>query len=151
MSTEDYTVRKATPSDLDAIKALADTQRQELGFVLRPALARSIERGEVFVAENSTGLVGFIEYHHRQDRQTTVYHVAVISGYRRKGVGRALIETLRDEALDRKKCTIRLKCPAHLPAQGFYARLGFNSLGREGGGERHLVVWALTLDTPDTT
>ena len=46
MSANDYIIRKATPVDPDAIKVLADAHRRELGFVLRPALARSITRNK---------------------------------------------------------------------------------------------------------
>lgn len=142
---EDYTIRKATPADLDAIKVLADAHRHELGFVLRPALARSITRDQVLVAENSAGLMGFVEYHHRRDAQTTLYHIAVIPECRRRGVGRALVNALRAEASALGKRTVLLKCPADLPAQGFYGRLGFNLLGEETGKSRPLVVWTLSF------
>ncbi len=142
---ENFAIRTATLAALDAIKVIADTHRRELGFVLRPALAESIKRKEVLVAENSAGLIGFVEYHHRRDEQTTLYHIAVVPDHRLQGVGRALIEALRNEALARKKQTILLKCPVDLPAQDFYAQLGFDSLGQESGKKRSLIVWALAL------
>lgn len=151
MNTEGYIIRKAKFTDLDAIKILADAHKHELGFVLRPAIARSIARGEVLLAENGAGLTGFVEYHHRQDEQTTLYHIAVASNHRRQGVGSALIDTLRNEALTLGKQTIRLKCPADLPAQEFYAYLGFNSIGQELGNGRLLVVWTLLLEPPSAT
>jgi GNAT superfamily N-acetyltransferase len=95
-------------------------------------------------------LIGFVEYHHRRDEQTTLYHIVVIPARRRQGVGRALIDALRNEALALRKQIIRLKCPADLPAQGFYARLGLDSLGEESGNSRPLVVWALSLILPGT-
>ncbi len=136
----DLVIRKAIQADLDELKRLADAHKHELGFVLRPALARSITRGEVLVAENSAGLIGFVEYHHRRDEQTTLYHIAVIPDHRRRGIGRALIETLRNEAQALGKETVYLKCPADLPAQKFYARLEFNTVGEEPGNSRPLVI-----------
>ena len=65
----DFSVRKATQADLDAVKGLADSHKHELGFVLRPALSRSIAREELLVAENHASVIGFIEYHHRQDER----------------------------------------------------------------------------------
>ena len=149
MNAEDYTVRKATSADLDAVKALADAHRNELGFVLRPALAKSIALGEVLIAENSASLIGFVEYHHRRDEQTTLYHIAVTPRHRRQGVGRALIDALRNEALTLEKRIVRLKCPVDLPAQGFYVRLGFSAFGQEMGKGRPLVVWTFPLAPPD--
>lgn len=144
-TNETLTVRKASPADLDAIKTIADAHRYELGFVLRPALAESIHRGEVLVAEDHQGLIGFVEYHHRRDAQTTLYHIAVIPQCRRQGVGRALVEALRIEAITLGKQTIFLKCPADLSARGFYARLGFKIVGEEQGSSRPLLTWTLSL------
>jgi len=150
-ATDTLVIRKATPADLDAIKIIADAHRHELGFVLRPALAESIGRDEVLVAENHQGLIGFVEYHHRRDTQTTLYHVAVIPRYRRQGIGRMLVNALCVEALSLGKRVIRLKCPADLPARGFYACLGFETLKEERGNGRPLLIWSLSLPAQDTT
>ncbi len=143
---ESFTLRQATPADLDTIKSLADAHRHELGFVIRPALARSIERSELIVATNSTSLIAFVEYHHRRDAQTTLYHIVVAPDYRRQGIGRRLIERLADEARAAGKEVIALKCPAALPANGFYARTGWSLAGSEPGKHRSLNLWQLTLD-----
>jgi len=141
----DFSVRKATQADLEAIKELADSHKHELGFVLRPALARSIAREELLVAENHASVIGFVEYHHRQDEQTTLYHIAVTPDHRRMGVGEALINTLRAEARILGKSAIRLKCPADLPAKLFYEHIGFHSIGEELGKDRPLIVFALII------
>ena len=146
MNRTDFAIRKAAPSDVDAIKVIADAHRRELGFVLRPALAKSIDRAEVLVCEKKAhGLVGFVEYHHRRDRQTTVYHIAVVSSHRRKGVGKALIDAIYSEALSLRKQTILLKCPIGVFAHDFYARLGFKSLGEATGKSRPLAIWQLSV------
>lgn len=145
MTTPAYAVRKATPADLDALKALADAHRHELGFVLRPALARSIARNTLFVAENSGGLVGFVEYHHRRDCQTTLYHIVVVPDHRREGIGRALVDALRVEARHLGQQRILLKCPEALPAQDFYACLGFQFVQWERGKGRSLAIWELRI------
>lgn len=138
-------IRKATLNDLDNIKALADANRYELGFVLRPALIRSINRNEVFVAEENKSIVGFVEYHHRKDEQTTIYHILVCDAYRKKDIGRALINAVRDEAKILKKKYILLKCPIEIPANQFYEHLGFKMLKIENGKIRKLVVWVKPL------
>jgi len=138
-------IRKATLNDLDEIKALADENRYELGFVLRPALIRSINRKEVFVAERNKSIVGFVEYHHRRDSQTTIYHIAVCKTYRRVGVGRALINAVIEEAKKFNKKYILLKCPIDLPANKFYERLGFENFGICNGRNRKLIIWIKKL------
>ena len=143
------TFRKATLEELDAIKSLAEAHRYELGFVIRPALARSIERGELIVATNSTDPIAFVEYHHRRDAQTTLYHIVVAPDYRRQGIGRWLIERLADEALAACKEIIALKCPATLPANDFYARTGWSLAGSEPGKRCLLNLWQLPLDASD--
>ncbi len=141
-----FSIRRATDSDLDAIKELADAHKRELGFVIRPALARSIEREELLIAENHAGVIGFVEYHHRQDEQTTLYHIAVAPDYRCMGVGKALIGKLCEEAVASDKQVILLKCPIDLPAHGFYDEMGFEIMGSEAGKERSLIIWGLPLD-----
>jgi GNAT superfamily N-acetyltransferase len=145
----ELTIRKAVLTDLDILKSLADAHRHELGFVVRPALVRSIERGELIVATNSTDPIAFVEYHHRRDAQTTLYRIVVAPDYRRQGIGRWLIERLADEARAAGKEIIALKCPATLPANDFYARTGWSLAGSEPGKRRPLNLWQLPLDASD--
>ena len=65
----DYVIRKAVDADLDEIKKIADSHKKELGFVMRPVLARSIAQEELMVAVNGVGIMGFIQYHHRRDER----------------------------------------------------------------------------------
>jgi len=141
----DLVIRRAIPSDLDAIKGLADRHRHELGFVLRPALAKSIEQSELLVAENSQGIVGFVEYHHRRDKQTTLYHIAVQHDHRQLNIGRQLVEALLSEAGQHSKSHIQLKCPVDLEANEFYERLGFTQVEVQPGKGRSLMVWRRVL------
>ena len=143
----DLSIRKATPGDLDVIKALADTFKNELGFVLRPALANSIERDEVIVAENSEGVVGFVEYHHRLDEQTTLYHVAVHPDHWRQGIGRQLVRALIRDSDKCNKGFIQLRCPVDLPANEFYKQLGFSQVDTDPGNQRELAIWRLLFNS----
>ncbi len=138
-------IRKAILSDLEEIKALADANRHELGFVLRPALMKSIKRKEIFVAEKDKFIVGFVEYHHRMDNQTTIYHIAVCKAYRKIGIGRALIGAVIEEAKKFSKENLLAKCPIDLPANKFYERLGFVKSGICEGKNRKLVAWIKKL------
>jgi hypothetical protein len=117
-------VRLATAGDLDWIKAMADRHRRELGFVLRPALADGIARGEVLVGDG-----GFCHYHRRRDDWHTVYELVS----ERPGTGSALLA-----AVPRP---VRLKCPAGLAANGFYSRQGGVLVAVQPGVLRPLNVW----------
>jgi len=143
-------IRKAVPNDLDAIKQLTDQHRHELGFVLRPALQEAIADQELFVAEVEDLIAGFVHYHHRRDRQTTLYHIAVREERRGQGIGRALIEALSVESTSRGQRQILLKCPKNLAANDFYANIGLSLICAEKGKRRELNVWVLQLEDQHT-
>lgn len=136
----DIHLRKATCDDLDAIKRLYAQCANELGFVLRPALVRSLELQEVIIATRDE-LLGAVHYHHRRDKQTTLYHIAVQAASRRQRVGHRLVEALRNECQRHQMTHILLKCPEELSANAFYASLGFELSRVEAGKRRRLNVW----------
>lgn len=139
------TLLKATVDDLDALKTLADAHRRELGFVRRPTLLEAIKREEIIIAQNGTCLAGFVHYHHRRDTQTTLYDIVVAPNYRLVGVGKTLVQALVAETRVLGKQTLILKCPEELPANAFYAHLGFERWQEDPGKRRKLVVWKLSL------
>ena len=134
-------ITKAASTDIDGIKQIADAYRKELGFVRRPSLLEAISRSEVLVAKHNGNILGFAEYRHRKDEQTTLYNIAVTSKYRAKGIGRKLIETLMAESKDRGKNHISLKCPEDLLANKFYEALNFQLYEVEPGKHRKLKIW----------
>jgi len=88
-------IRTAQPGDIDAVNALCDAHRRELGFVMRPSLAAAITHHEVLVAGDvDTALLGLVHFHHRRDAQITLYHLVVSLLARGQGYGRALIDAL---------------------------------------------------------
>ncbi len=134
-------INKATPSDINGIKKIADAHRKELGFVRRPSLLESINRAEVFVARQNGNIIGFVEYHHRKDEQTTLYNIAIEPAYRNTGVARNLIKQLIQESKERQKTRILLKCPNDLAANSFYEKFGFELYQVEPGKKRKLNIW----------
>lgn len=134
--------RKATLTDLEGIKKLADQHKTELGFVIRGALAKSIETSEIIVAAEYNGeIVGFVQYRHRKDEQTTLYNIVVVSSHQRQGIGRLLVDSLGNEVREHQKQFILLKCPSRLPANDFYRDYGFTLQTVEEGKKRALNVW----------
>jgi N-acetylglutamate synthase-like GNAT family acetyltransferase len=146
-----FTIRKAGKNDLDAIKKLADQHKEELGFILRPALDKSISDKEIFVAESNSRLIAFVHYHHRKDRQTTLYHIVVDAVHRNTGVGLGLINALYGECRVIDKEMILLKCPENLEANNFYKKSGFGLYQVETGKKRRLNVWTLKVERSDYT
>lgn len=151
-SRDGIMVRKAQLLDVDALKMLADANRRELGFVLRPSLIESISREQVLVAVTASPeiITGFVEYRHRKDERTTLYHIVVSFHYRGIGIGRALIRTLGLESMEFGKKHILLKCPEDLPSNAFYRSLGFQLIDTENGKTRRLNVWHLDLTSNES-
>jgi GNAT superfamily N-acetyltransferase len=131
----------ATPADIDAIKAIADREKRALGFVHRGALARGVTGGNVLAARDEMTLVGFCHVYPRRDGVVTIHHLAVAAERRGQGIGRALIAALERRAARHGASTIRLKCPADLAANDFYAGMGFERVSTEVGAVRALNVW----------
>ncbi len=142
----DIRVRRAKTEDLDAVKSLADANRIALGFVLRPSLAVSIQKGWLLVAERNGRIIGFIHYRHRKDAQTTVYQICVDQLWRGQGIGRTLMQTLLNESASMGQTVVRLKTPADIPANRFYQALGFQLIDTEPGRFRPVNVWEIRLE-----
>ncbi len=137
---------KATLADLDEIKRIVDDHKQELGFVIRPALAHSIDKSELIVAKlSSERVVGFAHYRHRKDGQTTLYNLVVIDEFRRKSIATRLIEALEAEARTLGQQFILLKCPSDLIANHFYKAIGYELIDLEDGKHKRLNIWRLRL------
>lgn len=125
--------RLATDGDLWAIKQIANRYKNELGYVMWPALRESMARGTLLVAvsEAHGGVVGFVNYRARKDGWHTIYEIAVVE--KQRGIGRALLDAVPRPT--------RLKCTVDNDANEFYARMGFDCVGTEEGRKRALNVW----------
>ena len=140
-------VRWAYEKDMDAVKRLADDNRNALGFMVRASLEERARRRELLIAEQQGRVIGFVSFHHRRDGWTTIHELCVAEASRGQGVGRALVEALEGDALRANQNGIRLKCPLDLPANGFYARLGFTRVAIEEGRRRPLAIWEKPLSS----
>lgn len=93
------------------------------------ALAEAAERGELLLAEG-----GMCRFHLRRDGAVTVRELLVLPAARGRGVGRALVEAVLAR---HPGATVRARCPADYPSNGFWRRMGF-ALASETGG---VNVW----------
>ena len=142
---EPIVIRVATATDLDAVKALADRHKREVGFVRRGALLESIRRTHLLVALVASDPVGFVQFHHRRDGQTTIHLIMVATAYRRQGVANVLLNQLRATCQGLGQQRIGLKCPIDLSANDFYRQAGFDLTAQEPGKLRALNLWQLLL------
>ena len=141
--SKELIVRFAQQDDLPDIKALVDAHRHELGFVNRAVIEKAINDQEILYIPNQ----GFLHFHHRRDRISTLYHLCVLSRCRNQGIGRQLINEW--EKFCRKPEAgikrLRLKCPIDLKANGFYSHIGFSRTAVEAGKNRNLIIWEKKL------
>lgn len=112
------------------------------------SLNESNERGELLLVEG-----GMCHWHLRRDGQLTIREIIVTAGRQRQGIGRSMIDTL---AATPGATSIFAKCPATLPANDWYAALGFAPEGTETTlSGKTLNLWRLKLSiaptvTPDS-
>lgn len=139
-------VRVAHVEDVPACKALADGQRDALGFLIRAAFVDSVGRGQLLVAERAAQVVGFVRFNHRvRGTETALYDICVAPHMQRQGIGRQLVQALVGACHHHGRNAIVLRCPEGSPANAFYARLGFAQVTIEPGRRRRLILWRLAL------
>ena len=145
-------IQLAGMQHITGIKQLSDQHKRELGFVNRAIFEKAITAEELLVAtspENDVGLevFGFVHFYVRRDAIVTLYSIVVNQTYRDSGLGRRLFEALVHVARERGKTQIRLKCPAELPANLFYERLGLEIVEIEPGKQRPLNIWLYNIES----
>jgi GNAT superfamily N-acetyltransferase len=125
-------------------KVIASTFPKELGFVNRAALQASENAGELEVIAG----IGFCNYHHRRDGQTTIYEIAVAREYQNQGWGRLLFYRVLCACIERSQTRIVAKCPEDNLSNGFYEHLGFKLVIVESGRRRRLNRWQFNVKLP---
>jgi ribosomal protein S18 acetylase RimI-like enzyme len=142
---QEIQIKKAIIGDTVGIKALADSNKDSLGFVIRPAIENSIIAENLYVAKYDHSIVGYVRFHHRLDGVTKIYEICVDSGYRRKNIGMRIIKEVKNTAVSNGQSHLALKCPEDLRANTFYKKVGFYKEGIEMGRKRKLVLWNTRL------
>ncbi|NEP55993.1 MAG: GNAT family N-acetyltransferase [Symploca sp. SIO2G7] len=142
----------SVPAPIEA-KRIASKFPQELGFVNIRALEESDAKGCLEVLQD----IGFAHFHHRKDGQTTIYSLAVLPEYQKKGWGRLLFYRVLCSSIEagcdayggsRSDLRIFLKCPVDLKANSFYEALGFKLVGTDPGKKRPLNCWEYKIKLP---
>lgn len=101
-------------------------------------LNESAERGELVLVND-----GLCHWHLRRDGQLTIREIVVLPECRGQGIGKAILDRL--SAVE-GATSIFAKCPASLPANGWYEHMGFVCEGIETTRTgRELKLWRKAL------
>lgn len=125
-------IRRITLADLDICQKIGRQASHNVGRVWRDKLL-----AESFVAEVEGEVVGFVNYHARQDGWQTIYHIAVHHDFQGKGIGRALLYAV--------PCPIQLDCVQGNPANEFFVNAGMRLAGIEEGNRSPLNVYEMRI------
>lgn len=128
-------IRLGTADDAEICQDIARQWRDELPFVMRPALREAAARKQLAIAELDSSVVGFVHWYARKDGWNTIHEIAVDRAYLRCGIGLALFNNV--------PAPIQLKCKADNDrANGFYAALGMKQVGTETTRKgTPLILW----------
>lgn len=128
-------LRFATENDLPQIKTIANQYKNELGYVMYPALRESIQRKNLIVAFFGNRVVGFVNYRARKDGKQTIYEIAAHKHFTGQHIGQGLLCAVPKP--------LQLKCTVDNPANDFYAKMGMQLVGTEQGRKRPLNLWSM--------
>lgn len=139
---------------LQAIQALADTEKDALGFLPAKAFEEAIARRRLLAAVVSDGeapqLAGFLLYS-GVFPNAKVQQIAAAPPFRKKGAASALMKALIAELERVGFLSIRADVASDLPlALAFYAKLGFERVRERAGGVargRQIVIHSRELET----
>lgn len=126
-------IRYASLIDIPDVKKIANQYKNELGFVMLPALKKAIQNYELLVAELDQRIVGFVNFHRRKDGISTIYEIATHKDYRNQKIGKALLSAVSSPK--------QLKCTVENSANTFYEKQGLICKDTLKGKKRDLYLW----------
>jgi ribosomal-protein-alanine acetyltransferase len=118
-------VRPAEPGDLDAIGAIQAASPEAAAWT-----PESYLRQGCLVAETDGQVTGFLAYRDLGGLENEILNLAVLPAFRRRGVGRALVEELL--ALARGPVFLEVR-PSNSEARKLYEKMGFIQIGLRPG------------------
>ncbi len=127
----------ADPSHLGAVEACAraayEKYIERIGREPAPMVADfagSIDAGQLWVAIDDGGLSGYVVFYPRGDH-LHLENLAVLPGQQGRGIGRALIAHVEEEARRLRLAAVELYTNEKMTENlGFYPRLGYIETGR---------------------
>ncbi len=125
---------------VDVVRRAADENRNAFGFLRAPVYDDFARSGQLFVAVEGKQYAGHVAfggtYPHIKIRQLNV-----APNFRRRGVGRLLLDTLKLYASQHDFLTLRADVAADLEANAFWERSGLSIIHtRPGGSSRGRTI-----------
>lgn len=132
-------IRIGAPDDAERCQQIARQWRDELPFVMLPALREAAARKQLYIADVDGQIAGFVHWYARRDGINTIHEIAVDRDHLQGGIGRTLLYSV--------PCPIRLKCKANNDrANRFYANAGMQQEGTETTRKgTPLILWRLNI------
>lgn len=126
---------------LPAIVALADSEKEALGFWPENSLREAIDRGRLIALAADGNLAGYIHYS-GVFPHAKVQQIATSSGWRRQGVASTLIRTLIARLESHGFLSLKAEIAETLTGSlSFYRRNGFvEVMSRRGGAARNRAI-----------
>lgn len=139
---------------LPQIQALADSEREALGFLPAAAIEEAIGRQRLFAATTEIGgsveLAGYL-LHGGVFPHAKVQQIAAVPKFRKSGVASTLMKSFVSELERVGFMTIKAEVASDLPsALAFYAASGFEFVRQRAGGQtrnRTILIHVRQLET----
>ena len=141
-----FSIREATPGDIAQMQLIRRMVKENI--LSNPGLVTDeicrtylTERGKGWVAEAGDQILGFAI---ADLKDSNIWALFVHPDHEKKGIGRALHDTMLDWYFKNGKTRAWLSTGPGTRAEGFYKKLHWERTGKRPNGE---VEFELTLDT----
>ena len=144
-------ITTATERDINAIIALQEFWRKDVGRLTRSAHGDHIRRGDTFLITENGQDAGYLLAHCGIDRRTNILQVAVHDDLLRSTLGTQLMTHVFRHAVAHDQLSISLRTRVDLPANLFWPTVGYYYTGQcvTRNRKRSLLnTWVRTLTSP---
>ena len=124
------TVRPAQDADIPAVVGIQERSPEAVPWPADGYRLLLNQGRRLLVAEIDGVVSGFLLYQELPDDEAEILNIAVHPDFRRRGLGRALIERLAHERPGPQLLEVR---ESNVRARGLYATMGFEEVGRRKG------------------
>lgn len=137
---------------VDEVRTIADKNRESFGFLSASAYEQMASKGQLWIAiNNDKKLVGYLMFGGTMPT-LKVFQVYSCNSARNHGVGRMLVDALKEHAREKHYHSISAKVASDLPANKFWENVGFSIYRQIKGGEttkRKINIRGYSLDDND--
>lgn len=133
---------------LEQIATFADSNRDSFGFLPRPCYAEAISRGRIWIYKQNNSVIAYLFFGGRFPN-ISIMQLFVTQTARQSGLGRLLIDRLRQHAISHGFQTISAKVAADLPANTFWEKIGLLVQRQiKGGQTKNRLINARLMELP---